>query len=79
VDPCLYLEVFLESCCFFNKSNSVFVVAFPPMKYPLLVAFYAISLLSPMRWAYELVVLIIMEPYVYFVKAKKIIVDKYIV
>lgn len=47
----------------FGGSMFVFGVAFPPVtssRYVLPLAFYGISLFSPLRWAYELVVLTIM-------------------
>ena len=45
----------------FGGSMFITGVALPPLDDGLNVAFWAISLLSPMRWSYELVVLIIMK------------------
>jgi hypothetical protein len=47
----------------FGGSMFITGVALPPFSDWLGVGFWAISLLSPMRWSYELVVLIIMRPY----------------
>ncbi len=55
----------------FGGSLFVFGVAFPPTQYVLPMVFWGISLISPMRWAYELVVLIIMEPYTPYMKDKE--------